>query len=117
MGEIAEAMLDGTLCQSCGEYIGTGAGHPRSCGSCGSGSGGASDGRHSRWDKRQQNREQSTDILIKRGVTFEAKNFGRHLIITRDGRTVDFWPGTGLWIFREGKKGRGVFNLLKEIER
>lgn len=32
MGEIAEMMLDGTLCQYCGEYIGDDCGYPRSCG-------------------------------------------------------------------------------------
>lgn len=32
MGEIAEMMLDGTLCEGCGEYIGDGgAGIPRYC--------------------------------------------------------------------------------------
>jgi hypothetical protein len=32
MGEIADAMLDGTLCECCGEYIGEGgAGYPRYC--------------------------------------------------------------------------------------
>lgn len=32
MGEIAEMMLDGTLCESCGEYIGeSGWGIPRYC--------------------------------------------------------------------------------------
>jgi len=35
MGEIAEAMLDGTLCQTCGEYLDDGApGHPRYCDAC-----------------------------------------------------------------------------------
>lgn len=32
MGEIAEMMLDGTLCQYCGVYIGSDAGYPQSCG-------------------------------------------------------------------------------------
>ena len=31
MGEIAEMMLDGTLCEQCGEYIGEGEGYPRAC--------------------------------------------------------------------------------------
>lgn len=34
MGEIAEAMLDGVLCEGCGAYLGEGAGHPRRCGEC-----------------------------------------------------------------------------------
>ena len=34
MGEIAEMMLDGTLCQQCGEYIGTDNGFPTFCAGC-----------------------------------------------------------------------------------
>jgi hypothetical protein len=34
VGEIADAMLDGTLCETCGEFIGEPIGHPRRCGAC-----------------------------------------------------------------------------------
>lgn len=34
MGEIAEAMLDGTLCAGCGEYLGEEAGFPIYCEGC-----------------------------------------------------------------------------------
>jgi hypothetical protein len=34
MGEIAEMMLDGTLCEGCGEYMGDEVGFPRLCGGC-----------------------------------------------------------------------------------
>ena len=34
MGEIAEMMLDGTLCQGCGEFMGDACGYPRSCAGC-----------------------------------------------------------------------------------
>ena len=34
MGEIAEMMLDGTLCGSCGEYIGDGDGFSQFCPGC-----------------------------------------------------------------------------------
>jgi len=34
MGDIAEMMLDGTLCQSCGEYIGRDSGYPMFCAGC-----------------------------------------------------------------------------------
>lgn len=34
MGDAAEALLDGTCCQECGEYIGEGEGYPRSCPPC-----------------------------------------------------------------------------------
>lgn len=34
MGEIAEMMLEGMLCQYCGEYIGDGDGYPTACSGC-----------------------------------------------------------------------------------
>lgn len=35
MGEIAEMMLDGTLCECCGVYLGDADGLPCRCASCG----------------------------------------------------------------------------------
>lgn len=34
MGEIAEMMLDGTLCQQCGQFIGRPCGYPVTCDDC-----------------------------------------------------------------------------------
>lgn len=34
MGDIAEMMLDGTLCEGCGEYLGEGDGYPQYCAGC-----------------------------------------------------------------------------------
>lgn len=34
MGEISEMMLDGTLCEGCGEYLGKLEGFPQLCASC-----------------------------------------------------------------------------------
>lgn len=34
MGDIAEMMLDGTLCEGCGEYLGDGDGYPQYCPTC-----------------------------------------------------------------------------------
>lgn len=43
MGEIAEMMLDGTLCECCGTFIGDGDGYPRYCSAeCAEGRGAAS---------------------------------------------------------------------------
>lgn len=73
------------------------------------------------WDqesqvRRGENRENSAVILTERGVQFEAKNMGAHLIVSHEGKIVDFWPGTGKYIPRGfGRPGRGVFNLLKAI--
>ena len=32
--EIKELILNGTLCEQCGEYIGSAVGYPRECGCC-----------------------------------------------------------------------------------
>ena len=34
MGDVAEMMLEGILCQSCGQYVGEGDGYPVDCESC-----------------------------------------------------------------------------------
>lgn len=55
-------------------------------------------------------------MLHKAGLKFEAKNFGAHLIIRAIGLTVDFWPGTGLWIVRQPRReGRGVQRLIDAL--
>lgn len=34
MGDVAEMMVEGVLCEICGEFIGEAVGHPRRCGGC-----------------------------------------------------------------------------------
>lgn len=34
MGEIADSIIDGEMCQSCGEWLGEATGYPRYCSSC-----------------------------------------------------------------------------------
>ena len=36
MGDVSEMMLDGTLCERCGVFIGEPVGHPRYCEDCSS---------------------------------------------------------------------------------
>jgi hypothetical protein len=65
-------------------------------------------------ERRASNRQSSAEVLSEHGIQFEPKNMGAHLIVSHDGKVVDFWPGTGKYIPRDGgKPGRGVFNLLK----
>ena len=66
--------------------------------------------------RRASNRETSPDILRKRGVGFETKNDGAHLIVRHADKVADFWPGTGKYNVRGSKSyRRGVFNLLRDI--
>ena len=66
-------------------------------------------------EKRASNRENPVQILTEHGIEFESKNIGAHLIVKHDGKTVDFWPGTGKWNVRDGRQGRGVFRLLEHL--
>lgn len=69
-------------------------------------------------EKRADNRENSAAILSRAGIVFESKNIGAHLIVLAGPRTVDFWPGTGLWIVRGYKtQGRGVRKLVEYVEK
>jgi hypothetical protein len=65
--------------------------------------------------KRAENRVASAKILSEKGLDFYTRNDGAHLIVSHESGTVDFWPGTGLWKVRGGKRGRGVFKLLKHL--
>lgn len=68
-------------------------------------------------EKRANNRDRSTEMLVIAGIPFVSKNNGAHLIV--DGR-FDFWPGTGLWMERGGsvkrKKHRGIRSLISAIK-
>lgn len=68
-------------------------------------------------ERRRSNRERSTCMLQRLGVEFESKNDGAHLIVTHNGLTIDFWPGTGKFIprKRKPKHGRGVFQMLAAL--
>ena len=63
--------------------------------------------------RRESNRANSPGILSDKGVKFTSKNSGAHLIVEGTDCLIDFWPGTGKFITRQGKHGRGVFNLIK----
>ena len=68
-------------------------------------------------EKRQQNRENSAEVLKAHGINFTSKNGGAHLVV-KEKSIIDFWPGTGLWIDRENSaSGRGVFKLIKYINK
>ena len=63
--------------------------------------------------KRANNRQSSPDLLRAAGVPFTIKNLDAHLIVKTDGgHTVDFWPGTGLWIMRGSTQRHGGVRKL-----
>lgn len=68
--------------------------------------------------KRAQNRQNSVELLTEKNIPFTSNNGNVHLVVAE---RYDFWPGTGLWSDRHDKqskqKNRGVFSLIKRIER
>lgn len=68
--------------------------------------------------KRAANREQSARMLSESGIQFLSRNDGAHLIVTgANGKTYDFWPGTGLWQMRgSSKQLRGVRSLIRAAQ-
>lgn len=69
-------------------------------------------------EKRAQNRSNSAHVLSGRGIEYEVKNGGAHLIVTHAKGIVDFWPGTGRWRTRTDPiiDRRGVFQLVDYLE-
>jgi len=68
--------------------------------------------------RRADNRERSTAELTSRGIAFESKNHGTHLMLKTSIGVVDFWPGTGAWSGRVSRTtGRGLFNLLRHLQK
>ena len=64
--------------------------------------------------KKQRNKEYSTALLVKRGIKFESRNEGLHLMIETSIGRVNFYPSTGL--YNGALQGRGVKNLLKTLK-
>lgn len=67
-------------------------------------------------EKRAANREHSAGELRKNGIEFISSNGGSHLIVNHNGRTIDYWPGTGRWHDRKAGKGFGLRNLLSHLK-
>ena len=64
--------------------------------------------------KRADNRSSSAELLRKAGISFEVKNIDAHLIVKLPRATIDFWPGTGLWMVRGQPTRRyGVRGLIQ----
>jgi hypothetical protein len=65
--------------------------------------------------KKAQNREQSARIFQEKQIPFTSHNLGAHLIVEGPSCFIDYWPGTGKWISRDGARGFGLRNLLQHI--
>jgi hypothetical protein len=66
--------------------------------------------------ERAAKRKAGARALSDAGILFESKNDGAHLIIHARPLTIDYWPGTDLWIVRGNPiKHYGFRGLMKEL--
>ena len=66
--------------------------------------------------KKKSNAERSLAKLDEYGISYQTKNY-THYIITYNGKTLDYYPSTGLWWDRANKKQhRGIRQLLNHLE-
>lgn len=72
--------------------------------------------RKQRQEKRNHNKEQSTNLLRQAEISFESKNSGNHLIILSTPK-IDFYPSTGLWIVRGVNKKASWGIVFIEIHK
>lgn len=69
-----------------------------------------------RREKKKSNAERSLAKLDEYGISYQTKNY-THYIITHNGKTLDYYPSTGLWWDRANKKRhRGIRQLLNHLE-
>ena len=67
-------------------------------------------------EKKASNLIYSANLLTDKGVEFESKSGGVHLVVFSARDTYDFWPSTGKWKKRgTSRYGRGVHKLLAAI--
>lgn len=65
-------------------------------------------------ERRANNRTNGAATLKAKGIEFTEKNGGAHLIVKAGERTVDYWPGTGLWVVRGQPASRyGLRGLIQ----
>ena len=62
------------------------------------------------------NREYSLGFLKRKNIPFVELNNGVHVRLVFDDETIDFYPSTGLYILKDGTRGRGIFNLWKLVK-
>lgn len=106
MGEIADAVLNGDMCQECGEWIGAGDGYPRSCLGC-------------RGTKRISRRTAPKLTKPFRDVGFVVMRDPFHWQARIGAHIINYWPTKSRWSIDNHKSEVGnnenLFKLMKEL--
>lgn len=105
MGDVADMMLDGTLCESCGVYVGNPVGHPRRCDDCG----GGVDWLALREAKRaaKAGRLDQFKARVATDPTWQVLSDNHFRKVVDGANRFDYWPSTMKVLWR-GKTYHGV---------
>lgn len=125
MGEIAEMMLDGTMCQGCGEFLHDGEdgdGIPAYCAGCEpEGQSQATPGRWTSPGKRLRNKRRRARLREKRKAILHAadttgweKKSDYHFQREHNGEILNWWPSTGKWCRGNVPQSQPLNEFLKE---
>lgn len=121
MGEQAENMLDGLLCEICGELIdGKEPGYPRKCELC---DGGLTKRERKRLRVEAASKDEVAfrELVARRGWTLTISNNAQHWTI-RGGRKViaEWWPSSGRLViaknFRRKHRAENTEQLVKSLK-
>jgi len=129
MGEIAEMMLDGTLCECCGEFIGEGDGFPQYCSSeCSSGRGVVAEPTKKKEGKKRRQKRRKARKRLERleKISTEFKEHGHlwwilsetHWRMIVNNKNLDYWPSTGTFSY-DGKvnKKEHVYDFIEKANK
>ncbi len=71
--------------------------------------------RKERQEKRRSNLACGVNLLNANKINYTTPDY-THCVISHNGKVIDYWPSTGLWIDRTTKKKRrGIKQLLNYL--
>ncbi len=111
MGEQADLIINGDVCEGCGEnFDDEGQGFPRRCSSCGGGS--------RKWEGginpiKSERLQEARRLLKSAGLTWKEFNKGFHFKVNE----IDFWPSTTKWMCpATGEVAYGIKELIAYLK-
>lgn len=112
MGEQADLIINGDVCEGCGEdFMEEGPGYPRRCSSC---SGGSAKRRSGGNPLKQEKINEATRLFKAAGFKWETFNNGFHWKL----KGLDFYPSTHRWMdLKNNFKGEGIKEFIKYVQK